>query len=97
MKNEEEEFSDKYHTFLVFSTGSVTQSGPNPAEIETFYNEFNTLIREHRDQLEMKTNRIMNRKIRIPKFTEITVNPAPPYENILEHINCQMENPNDLN
>ena len=87
MKNEEEEFSDKYHTFLVFSTGSVTQSGPNPAEIETFYNEFNTLIREHRDQLEMKTNRIMNRKIRIPKFTEITVKPAPPYENILEQIN----------
>jgi len=86
IKNEEEELFDKYHTFLVFSTGSVTQTGPNPAEIEKFYNEFNTLVRENRDQLEMKTRRIMNRRIRIPKFTEFTVNPAPPYENILEHI-----------
>lgn len=82
MKCEEEELLDKYHTFIIFSTGSVTQSGPNSEEIERFYNEFNRIIRENRDTIELKTNHFTMRKIRIPTLHNKIQRPAPPYHDI---------------
>lgn len=81
---EEEEGTDQYHTFTVFSTGSVTQSGPNPKEIETLYNKFNQILNENREKIIMRTRIPIHRNIKIPFFnTTELVNPPPPFEDIV--------------
>jgi hypothetical protein len=54
-EGEDDEFFDQFHTWLIFSTGSVTQSGPHVTEIGEFYTEFNRIVNEHRDEVELKT------------------------------------------
>jgi hypothetical protein len=47
--------TDKYHTFLVFYSGSVIQSGRGP-EMESIYNDFMTIMTRHRHEFEEKLN-----------------------------------------
>jgi len=46
---------DKYHTFLVFYSGSVILSSSGP-DTEDVYNEFVKIIRDHTDLFHDKSN-----------------------------------------
>ena len=42
---------EKYHTFLVFHSGSIIQSGSGP-EMENVYTKFVTILNQHRKEFE---------------------------------------------
>lgn len=84
--NLEEKFLDQYHTFIIFSTGSVTQSGPNPSEIGTIYEEFRTIISENKEKIKMNTAKIFSSTIKIPRRKLYFRRSAPPFEKILDQI-----------
>lgn len=96
-EDEEEEGTDQYHTFTVFSTGSVTQSGPNPHEIEELYNKFNRILVENKEKIIMRTRIPINRNIKIPFFnTTELVNPPPPFQDIVTSSSLPCSLPSSL-
>src|SRR4029078_1514733 len=71
-----------YHTFIIFSTGSVTQSGPRPHEIGMYYEEFNRIVHENRDKIMLHTNRFQKKKPKLFTHYYPVVQPAFPFENV---------------
>ena len=43
---------EKKHSFLVYKTGSITQSGPGDEDMEYFYNIFMNILHENKDYVE---------------------------------------------
>lgn len=82
--DEEEDEELLYHTFIIFSTGSVTQSGPRPDEIGIYYEEFNQIIFENKEEILMKTHRNQKKKLK-PFFNyPPVIQPAFPFDKVVE-------------
>jgi hypothetical protein len=50
-EKKKENKKEKYHTFLVFHSGSIIQSGSGP-EMENVYTKFVTILNQHRKEFE---------------------------------------------
>src|SRR5690606_25093921 len=73
-----------YHTFIIFSTGSVTQSGPKPEEIGLYYEEFNQIIHQNKDILMLHTNRAQKKKPKSFFNYPPVVKPAFPFDKVVD-------------
>lgn len=81
---EDEDENPLYHTFIVFSTGSVTQSGPRPDEIGIYYEEFNQIIKANKDKLMLHTNREQKKKLKTFSTYPETIKPAFPFDQVAQ-------------
>lgn len=59
---QKEKKTERYHTFLIFHSGKVIQSGPRYALMEDVFRYFIGLITEHRGFIEDKTTEVANKR-----------------------------------